>query len=332
MKARLHWVDTLKAICIICVYITHTDIFIDYNTVLGKFVYPFYVNAFFFISGYLLYRKYLHCNFNYSLTEFKNGVLNCIYRLAIPTIIFSVIIYIPKILFHNQAFNLKVFATDIFGGTSFWFTSALFIAQITILFMFLTKKKSILFYLISTSFIFITLQTICDFTPQPAINYFPWFWRTGLIYTFIMTIGGVYAKYENEINMWIIAPMICTSVIGYYMIYIGEIVPCLGLSGRCNVTGLITSISTIIILAEIVKHLNAVQVLIYIGKNSIIFYFFSGAIPALISTTMIKIGIQGISLLLVSFLLSISCSYILTHIIVMHFSFLTDIRLLKKQG
>ena len=56
---RKFWIDALKAICIICVYVYHTGFYygIDY-----KFVFviePFYVNGFFFISGYLFFRSYM---------------------------------------------------------------------------------------------------------------------------------------------------------------------------------------------------------------------------------------------------------------------------------
>ena len=56
---RLHWIDTTKAICIICVYFAHCAAFTTGNINLIKAVSPFYVNAFFFVSGYLLYKKRL---------------------------------------------------------------------------------------------------------------------------------------------------------------------------------------------------------------------------------------------------------------------------------
>lgn len=332
MKTRLPWIDIVKVICIICVYIVHTENFTRTNTILSILASPFYVNAFFFTNGYLLYKKYLHSNFasTNSLTTLKTRILNCVYKLAIPTIIFSAILYLPKKFFNNQSFDFQTFLIEIFGGVSFWFTSALFIAQITILILFMTKRKNILFYLILTGIIFITLQTFCDFTSQPAINYFPWFWRTGLIYTFIMTIGGMYAKYEDKINIWYLIVLVCASIIGYYMIYTKEIVSCLGLSGRCDVIGFITSLSTTIIITKAAKCLKTNHLLTFVGKNSIIFYFLSGAIPALVSTIIMRINITGAYLLLTTFILSFICSYIFTYIIVKYFSFLIDIRLINK--
>ena len=51
---RKHWIDLTKAICMIGVYLKHSQIYVgsaDY----GYWVDPFYVNAFFFISGYLFF-------------------------------------------------------------------------------------------------------------------------------------------------------------------------------------------------------------------------------------------------------------------------------------
>lgn len=54
MSERKHWIDLTKAICMLGVYLIHSQIYtnsMDY----GALVYPFYVNAFFFCSGYLFF-------------------------------------------------------------------------------------------------------------------------------------------------------------------------------------------------------------------------------------------------------------------------------------
>ena len=73
MSNRLNWIDTLKTICMIGVYIAHTESFTTSSTILGKAVLPFYVNAFFFVSGYLLYKKYLKTEIieNFSCQSYK---------------------------------------------------------------------------------------------------------------------------------------------------------------------------------------------------------------------------------------------------------------------
>jgi len=51
---------------------------------------PFYVNGFFFISGYLLFKNYMSKQ-TYSRQEYIRGIKNIIFRLALPTVIFSVL-------------------------------------------------------------------------------------------------------------------------------------------------------------------------------------------------------------------------------------------------
>ena len=54
------WINYLKAICIIGVFFVHCNLYYGYDMHgINAFVHPFYVNAFFFVSGYLLFRKQL---------------------------------------------------------------------------------------------------------------------------------------------------------------------------------------------------------------------------------------------------------------------------------
>ena len=330
MSNRLNWIDTLKAICMVCVYIAHTESFTTSSTILGKVVLPFYVNAFFFISGYLLYNKYLKTNHieNFSLTMYKKGILNCIFKLAIPTVIFSILIYLPKILFHGNAFNFSTFTLEILGGTSFWFTSALFVAQLVILTLFLTKRKNILFYAGITGIIFIIFQSFCNYNTKPAIEYFPWFWRTGLNYSLVMTLGGLYKIYEDKPKRFVPYLAVVISIIGYYLICSGHNVACFGLSGRTNTIGFLTSIATSLVLIEVVKRIKANGVTDFIGKNSILFYFLSGATPATFATLSAKMNISSNLSFIITLFLSMFCSYTITYIIVKYIPFLTDIRLI----
>lgn len=60
MSKHINWINFLKAICIIGVFYRHTENYFGYQLgLLHIFILPFYVNAFFFISGYLLFRKQL---------------------------------------------------------------------------------------------------------------------------------------------------------------------------------------------------------------------------------------------------------------------------------
>ena len=59
-KKNIIWINTVKALSMIFIYFVHCQLY--YGLLfsgLNQFIYPFYVNVFFFISGYLLFSKEL---------------------------------------------------------------------------------------------------------------------------------------------------------------------------------------------------------------------------------------------------------------------------------
>lgn len=333
-KQRLYWIDTTKAICIICVYYAHSVAFTIKDPNIKDIVTPFYVNTFFFISGYLLYKKYLqnHIIENFTLQTYWNAVKNFICRIVVPTIIFSFIISIPKAKFHNYTIDYRTLFIDVLGGCSFWFTSALAVAQIVILTLFLTRNKNIFFYLVITALIFLITQYLCDFTPHPARFYFPWYWRTGLIYTFIITLGGLYSTVESKVDLFLskggIILIAISCIIIYVCVYSGYAIAFLGLSGKCTILGFIGAISSILLLIYIIKRCKNHNITDFIGKNSIIFYFLSGAVPNTIATILKKF-IDGNVLFISTLTSSIIISYMVTLLISKYTPFLMDIRKFK---
>ena len=59
-EKSINWINVVKALCIIFVFLRHTGSYYGYSTgLVGEMYIPFYVNAFFFVSGYLLFWKQL---------------------------------------------------------------------------------------------------------------------------------------------------------------------------------------------------------------------------------------------------------------------------------
>ena len=57
---NINWINAVKALCIIFVFLEHSKNYYGGDiSVLNPFYLPFYVNAFFFVSGYLLFWKQL---------------------------------------------------------------------------------------------------------------------------------------------------------------------------------------------------------------------------------------------------------------------------------
>lgn len=335
-QQREHWIDTLKAICIICVYIAHCEAFYCPGHNIARLVVaPFYVNAFFFINGYLIIRKYFKENriVNYSRKEYWKNIEGTIFRLVIPTIIFSAIIYLPK---NNFGFDLKNFTAVVLGGVSLWFTSALSVSQFVIYTLLLSRKRNIWIYILATFSIFLLTNAFGDVRSKPALEYIPWFWQTGLLYTLLMMLGGAYYVYENKINTLLKKPIIANIVFASYAILMtlqwnGLEFYCLGLSGKSNFIGYLLTIISILCLVHITKHIKTSRITEFIGRQSIVFYFLSGAVPSVILFLIKGLQMEHSSLMLVLYtIFSFSISYFATYLITRYFPFLLDIRNLFK--
>lgn len=97
-KKNILWINYIRAICILAVYLVHSELYYGYSIgALDYLVHPFYVNAFFFVSGYLMFRKQLsEPVINQDLSEYTHNdgykmFGNILFRIIIPSIVFSAI-------------------------------------------------------------------------------------------------------------------------------------------------------------------------------------------------------------------------------------------------
>ncbi len=335
----LSWVDAVKAICMIGVFFMHSQEYYGIGDVnYGYIVAPFYVNAFFFVSGYLLFRKYLS---NDMLTKFTGGyrqaLLNVFFKLVIPTILFSSIVYLPKNIFHGTSFSIEHFTYNILGGISFWFTSALAVAQIIIFTLLLSKQKNMWIYLIITAVIFFCglFLNISDETIG-IDNHFPWFYKTGMEYTFIMALGGIYWKYETiidkKLNIFWLSLIGCVYIGILTLSFYGYNIKFLGLGGKITVLGFVEILCGITLITALCKHLPRIKALEFIGRNSILFYFFCGVFPAAVGALAHKFfpDTNYFITILVT-IVALSLGWLTTKFIVRFLPFLTDFRKLIHQ-
>ena len=197
MAQRLFWIDNVKAICMIGVYLLHSEAYYGFGDIqYGMLITPFYVNAFFFVSGYLMFNKYLNVSALGNNLVYVKALQNIVFRLMIPSLFFSAVMFVPKMLFHSAEVSVHAFLLHVLGGISYWFTSALSVAQIVLLsLIMLLKRKDIWSYMWCSVLLFALGWYLNDVrTDTSAEAFFPWFWKTGLEYTLIMALGGIYMK------------------------------------------------------------------------------------------------------------------------------------------
>ena len=71
MDNRIEFIDLAKGICIISVYLLHAECYsgLIWTKSYGFLLQPFYVNAFFFISGFLLFEKCINTDNQYIINR-----------------------------------------------------------------------------------------------------------------------------------------------------------------------------------------------------------------------------------------------------------------------
>lgn len=251
-------------------------------------------------------------------------------------ILFSVLIYIPKVLFHGGSLNIESFFLNIFGGVSYWFTSSLAVAQIlTQTVAYAIKSKSMWVYVGITSLLFILgLYLNNNRIGSEPEDFFPWFYMTGFEYTLIMAIGGLYLVYEQHKRVFrfgVIFALLAYIVPLISSFYTHQNLQMLGLSGQCNVGGLICSIGGVYLIVALCKKMKRNRMLSYIGQNSIIYYFLSGVLPASIGSLAIRFSPEYNYMVVVAIaIISLLLASMITYVIVRFLPFMVDIRKLGK--
>lgn len=336
MAQHLSWIDSVKAICMIGVFLLHSEAYYGYGSVnYGILFTPFYVNAFFFVSGYLLFRKWLNVD-TINGGGYLKALQNAVFRLMIPSIVFSAVMFLPKMLFHSTEISVHSFMVNVLGGVSYWFTSALFVAQVALLTLIaLLRRKDIWIYLLCSVLLFIVgwyLNYVR--TDMRAEAFFPWFWKTGIEYTLIMSLGGVYMQYESRINAKsrYFLPVAAVIYVAAMVISLnGAIYPVMGLGGRCSVEGGLLILAGVSLIVAICHAIRENYIMSFIGRNSIVFYFLSGVFPAFVGMVAKRcVPDCNYAVTIVVATLSLIFAWFAAMIIERYLPFIIDIRKLKR--
>lgn len=340
----INWINALKALCILFVFLRHSENY--YGQDLGWFdglYQPFYVNAFFFVSGYLLFWKQLSTpKIEETSKKYLTGggrllFSNVLFRIIIPSIIFAVIEFFPKKLIKGDGLNATDLLIETLGGCTYWFTSALVVAELMFLILLLTRRRNIWFYsiiaFVLSTFGWYLIKT--NFSIIGGYPSFPWQYKIGFICMCYLALGGLYWKYEASINKLMKGWMVLLLAIVYI---VGSIVfrPYLSAGYMTSMemihpVGVLWSLLASILLVELCKILPKIKILTFIGQNSIGFYFMSGALPIVFSMIVHK-EIPGTHVwaVLPIFLCCVIVGYYVMKLLTRWAPWLFDLRLINK--
>ena len=323
MKEELNWVNSVKAICIILVFFAHSVSLsgADIPDWLYWLYDPIYVNAFFFVSGYLLFKKQLSRPLtDESCKEFvrnggRNMLSNIFFRIIIPSVIFAAVEYWPKHLIKGGDMNVASFLRETVGGGTYWFLSALAVAQLLYLLLLLTRFRSIWFY-IGCSIVLAVIGIVVE--------------SSGLVCMLFMATGGYYEGYEGSsrarVFEFVLLSIAFLSGVILHRDYM------IGYSAyNCDISlpGFLWSMVGVMWLVAICKWLPKSSLLTFMGRNSILFYMMSGSLPVLILKLTPVAACGEVLSIIITLLLSLAVSCLMSAIIVKYLPFLKDLRVLK---
>lgn len=247
-------------------------------------------------------------------------------------VIFSAIEFLPKIAIAHRPFDIDELILETIGAGTYWFTSALLIAEILIALLLLTRQKCVWFYVVMLGLVSAAGMYLYDIGIFRLYRE-PFFVSRGTLACLFLGLGGIYWKYENIfdriVNKYTILPLLALYI---YLGYFSPTTPRFMVSmGNMDALGYFYGFLGSVLLVWFCKRLPELKPVTFIGRNSICFYFMSGALPITLSVIAKRIHPeQAIYMLMFVFVLTLFISYIVSMVIVRYLPWLLDIRKIKK--
>lgn len=292
---RIVWVDVVKYICILMVMLSHLEANTD---LLRTFYTPFFLSAFFFVSGYVYKPK----------DNFKGFLYKKFRQLFVPWLVFSVFnILLSQIVSFNEHSSLLSelmwnFLQIRGQGDGVWFLAALFVAFIPFYFFInryeaKTKKGTMghRIYVVAILIAWVSsLISILYKRLMPA-DIFPWNssalpWHIDYIFQamFYMVLGYIFKqRFEKKLDQYI-GWGACAVIWIIYLLLI--YVPyATGLTFPLMIDILYNYISAIIGITAVVmiaKKMPSNRYVNYVGQNTLIYFALHGKVYSVIQTVL----------------------------------------------
>ena len=207
-KSEIVWIDWVKCIGMFFVYWCHV---VQLGSNPSPINVPYglwFVNAFFFISGYLIFAKQLTpksmevCGTDFlknSIAE-KGMLSSILFKIAIPSIVFSSINYVLKVILGVLPLSLNTYFFTSFIRGSEWFTCALTVAELIIFMLLLTRWNNMLNYVLAGIAVAFIGKYLQDSNVLIMGNEdLPWFYKSGMIACLFIVFGGLFSEYEENV-------------------------------------------------------------------------------------------------------------------------------------
>lgn len=273
----------------------------------------------------------------------KTLLKNILFRIALPTLLFSFINFIPKMILRGNQLGMDGFLHDTVYGGSLWFTSALTISELILWLLLSTRIKNIYLYVIPTLGLFIlaTVMIVYNINLMEGDN-IPWYYKHAMKGSLFLVLGGIYWRLEDVLNK--IKPIVKYLVVlfqlfiytcGVFLFTDWMVSDSLNNSTRlCGRSiELIIAIIGVLIIIEVCKKMPTNKNIEYFGRHTLGLYFLSGGIPNVLAIIAQKMGVVSslYTSLIVAFIAFV-ISAITVKILNRWLPFLFDLRLIARNN
>lgn len=317
---RIIWIDILRGICMLAILLDHTEIYYTGTNIISYNLYV--VNSlviFFFISGYLFYKE----NEEFCI---KKKIKSIIRTILFPYFVFTTIIALPKELVHGNSIDIGNIFLDIILGKASWFIAALVITELIFSFLLWithNKKRYIIVFSIIT---FISSIIINKY----SINY-PWQLNNALQAVLFLSAGYFYHRKEELFNNFNCLSSNIILIILFFAIkvyvYMENIHLYINPIDISNYFIFIIDITICtLLMINICKNIKSCKIIEWTGSHSLIYYFFCGGVPLLISIILNKLGFcyqNNYYKVIIAFIVVYIITSFITWIIYHYFPYLT---------
>lgn len=313
VQGELNWVNVLRAWSMAGVYLWHSEVYCGGDRILSVFISPACMAVFFFVSGYLFFRKAHDAG---QTQTWRHQLGNVFFRLVVPTMFFAALLYVPKTLFHRQVASWAGFGFSVVGGTTFWFTSALALIQISAIgLLWLMRLVNLSRRLTMAMMMVVGACLWLGFTQIHApFNAFPWSFTSGMHYFIFFVLGGCFSAssllndYSRPRHPFLLVLPFAVYVV--LCLLVGQ--PNAMLDHLLRLVAAMVGLACFVPLACLVPPSRWQT---FVGRNSIAFYFLCGLMPALLAFLFRHFGFEGgwavPAVFLLSFMLSGCTSWLL---------------------
>lgn len=281
-KNRIEWIDMLKGLAIICVMLGHRYYNGPVSLVFRAELHTFNISLFFFCSGVVFsIRKY---------KSFGEFVIKKVKTILVPMVIFSFVGILFNYVYYgllvgNKEYGINYFINRCIGivlqlrdgkyESTLWFLTCIFVVELLLYWIVKLSKDNTKIILLVTSLSFV-VGAIYMFFKLPLL---PWEIDCALIGVFFVGLGYLFRKEQiiEKIKgkIWLAIILIAINVSTMYInyLYMGKRnIDLVGNQLGIPILYLLETVSSVIALVIIFAELKRIRPLLYIGKNSLVYY------------------------------------------------------------